>query len=88
MTIQELDLHIHYWPGGKNKNANALSRDPFAALFPSISVPDADKPIVQLAAVQMESNLQRAGMTAWKRGSARIQSFFKFSCTWRTVSYQ
>lgn len=34
MTIQELDLHIHYRPGGKNQNADALSRDPVTALFP------------------------------------------------------
>ena len=28
LAIQELDLHIHYRPGGKNQNADALSRYP------------------------------------------------------------
>ena len=25
LSLQELDIHIHYWPGPKNSNADALS---------------------------------------------------------------
>jgi len=53
MAIQELDLHIHYQPGGKNQNADALSHDPVAALFPSATVPNTSKLTVKLAAVQV-----------------------------------
>ena len=61
MAIQALDLHIHYRPGGKNQNADALSRDPVAALFPSATVPDAGKPTVQLAIVQVEEQSAKGG---------------------------
>ena len=61
MAIQELDLHIHYRPGGKNQNADALSRDPVAAWFPSATVPNADKPTVQLATVQVGEQSAKGG---------------------------
>ena len=68
MAIQELDYQL----GGKNQNADAPSHEPVAALFPSATVPDADKPTVQLATVQVESNQQRAGTTAWKRDNRKF----------------
>ena len=61
MAIQELDLHIHYRPGGKNQNADALSRDPLAALFLSATVPDAGKQTVQLATVQVGEQSTKGG---------------------------
>ena len=61
MAIQELDLQIHYRPGGKNQNADALSRDPLAALFLSATVPDAGKQTVQLATVQVEEQSTKGG---------------------------
>ena len=61
MAIQELDLHIHCRPGGKNQNVDALLCDLVAALFPSGTVPDAGKPTVQLATVQVRKQSTKGG---------------------------
>ena len=53
MAIQELDLHIHYRPGGKNRYADALSRDPMTSL--------ASKPTLQLATVQVGEQSAKGG---------------------------
>ena len=89
MAIQELDLPIHYRPGSKNQNEEALSRDPVAALFLSTTVPDVGKPTVQLATVQGEEQSTKGGDDSLEeRDSGKILKFFKSSCTWRAVSYQ
>ena len=43
LSIQELDLHIHYRPGRRNEKADALSRSPYST--PGTSV-DADEQVV------------------------------------------
>ena len=84
VAIQELDLPIHYRPGGKNQNEEALSRDSVAALFPSTTVLDAGKPTVQLATVQVgEQSAEGGDDSLEERDSRKILKFFKSSCIWR-----
>ena len=84
VAIQDLDLPIHYQPGGKNQNEEALSCDPVAALFPSTTVPDAGKPTVQLATVQVgEQSVKGGDDSLEERDSGKILKFFKSSYTWR-----
>ena len=84
VAIQELDLPIHHRLGGKNQNEEALSRDPVASLFPSTTVPDAGKPTVQLATVQVGEQSAKGGDDSLEeRDSGKLLKFFKSSCTWR-----
>ena len=58
MAIQELDLHIHYRPGKKNANADALSRAPAEAETEPV---DPSGPCVVIAALQTEELLAKSG---------------------------
>ena len=55
MALQELDLHIHYRPGKRNANANALSR----TLSESVSLTERAEPPVVLAAIQPGEDLSK-----------------------------
>ena len=60
LAIQELDLHIHYRPGKKNMDADALSHSPFP--IPAVedeSMEDVSQMMV--AAVQMEEPMLKDG---------------------------
>ena len=37
MALQELDLHLEYWPGKANARADALSRYPLSLLQEDVS---------------------------------------------------
>ena len=83
VAIQELDYRL----GGKNQNADAPSHDPVAALFLSATVPDAGKPTVQLATVQVGEQSAKDGDDSLEDRQQKILNFFKSSCTWKAVSY-
>ena len=57
MALQELDLHIHYRPGKRNANADALSR----TLSESVSLAEPSEPPVVLAAIQPGEDLSKGG---------------------------
>ncbi len=69
LALQELDLHIHYRPGKKNSNADALPRPPVesAPAFGSTESRCRSRS-------SRENNSQRAGTTALGRGSERTLS--------------
>ena len=68
VAIQELDYRL----GGKNQNADAASHEPVAALFPSATVPDADKPTVQLATVQVGEQSANGGDDSLERDNKKF----------------
>ena len=57
MALQELDLHIHYRPGKRNANPDALSR----TLNESVSLAEPSEPLVVLAALQPGEDLSKGG---------------------------
>ena len=88
MAIQELDLPIHYRPGSKNQNEEALSRDPVAALFPSATVPDAGKPTVQLATIQVGEQSAKGGDDSLKERQQKDTEVLRVILYLEGVSYQ
>ena len=59
MAIQELDWHIHYRPGRKHQNADALSRGPLA--IPKALSLTANNLTILLVAVQVEEQPAKGG---------------------------
>ena len=57
-AIQELDLQIHYHPGKRNANADALSRSPVVQIELSASSSNPADVIVTVGGVQPEYGLQ------------------------------
>ena len=57
MALQELDLHIHYRPGKRNANADALSR----TLSESVALAEPSEPPVVLAAIRPGEDSAKGG---------------------------
>lgn len=77
LSIQELDLHIHYRPGRKNEKADALSRSPIQT------------PLVTLSMLWLQLNLvtpclhQRAGTCLSRTSSVVIAPCPLTSLIWK-----
>ena len=70
MALQELDIHIHYRPGKRNANANALSR----TLSELVSLAEPSEPPVVLATLQPGEDLSKGGDDCLEKGSVRTLS--------------
>lgn len=87
MAIQELDLHIHYRPGGKNQNAIALSYDPVIASFPSVSTLDTGTPTILLATVQVGERSAKGGDDSLEERQRKDLELLQTSNIWTMVCY-